>query len=137
MISFEDRMALVRAGYTASQIAEFDTNTAPEPEPKPEPEPEPQQEPQQEPQPTDLASMMQSINNSMAAMLAAMQAQNIKTADMREPEKETPGDILAKLLNPEGGMKHERYDYQPGSSRFNRGCQTGHRTGSDGLHHNP
>ena len=108
MISFEDRMALVRAGYTASQIAEFDTTTAPkpepqpepQPEPKPEPHPEPQPEPQPEPKPTDLASMMQSINNSMAAMLAAMQAQNIKTADMRAPEKETPSDILAKLLNP-------------------------------------
>ena len=92
MISFEDRMALVRAGYTASQIAEFDTDPAPKPEP--------QQETQPEPEPADFAAMMQSINNSMAAMVAAMQAQNIKTADMREPAKETPSDILAKLLNP-------------------------------------
>ena len=86
MISFEDRMALVRAGYTASQIAEFD-NQQPE-------------QPQTEQPQTDFATMMQNINNSMAAMLAAMQAQNIKTADMREPAKETPGEILAKLLNP-------------------------------------
>ena len=100
MISFEDRMALVRAGYTASQIAEFDTAQAPQPEPVPQPETAPQPEPQPEPQPADFAAMMQSINNSMAAMLAAMQAQNIKTADMREPAKETPSDILAKLLNP-------------------------------------
>lgn len=107
MISFEDRMALVRAGYTASQIAEFD-NAAPIPEPIPEPvhepitEPvqEPIHEPEQEPNPADFAAIMQSINNSMAAMLAAMQAQNIKSADMGNPEKETPGDILAKLLNP-------------------------------------
>ena len=91
MISFEDRMALVRAGYTASQIAEFD-NQQPE-QPKPE-QPQPEQ-----PQP-DFATMMQNINNSMAAMLAAMQAQNIKIADMPEPAKETPGEILAKLLNP-------------------------------------
>ena len=96
MISFEDRMALVRAGYTASQIAEFDTDPAP----KPEPQQETQPETQPEPQPADFAAMMQSINNSMAAMVAAMQAQNIKTADMREPAKETPSDILAKLLNP-------------------------------------
>ena len=94
MISFEDRMALVRAGYTASQIAEFDKV------PQTEPQPEPQPEPQQEPQPADFAAMMQSLNNSMAAMVAAMQAQNIKTADMREPAKESPSDILAKLLNP-------------------------------------
>ena len=40
MISFEDRMALVRAGYTASQIAEFD-NQQPE-QPKPE-QPQPEQ----------------------------------------------------------------------------------------------
>lgn len=96
MISFEDRMALVRAGYTASQIAEFDTTTAPNPEAQPDPQPDPQPEPQHD----DFAAIMQNINNSMAAMLAAMQAQNIKTADMREPAKETPGDILAKLLNP-------------------------------------
>lgn len=99
MISFDDRMALVRAGYTASQIAEFDAPPIPQPEPKPVPQTEPKPEPNPEPQP-DFASMMQSINNSMAAMLAAMQAQNIKTTDMREHAKETPSDILAKLLNP-------------------------------------
>lgn len=104
MISFEDRMALVRAGYTASQIADFDTPTAqkPEPitEPIPEPIPEPIHESKQEPNTADFAAIMQSINDSMSAMLAAMQAQNIKSADMGNPEKETPGDILAKLLNP-------------------------------------
>ena len=83
MISFDDRMALVRAGYTASQIAEFD-----------------KQPEQPQPEQPDFATMMQSINNSMAAMLAAMQAQNIKSADMGSPAKETPGEILAKLLNP-------------------------------------
>ena len=86
MISFEDRMALVRAGYTASQIAEFDNQQPEQPQPE-------------QPQP-DFTAMMQSINNSMAAMLAAMQTQNIKIADMREPVKETPSEILAKLLNP-------------------------------------
>ena len=92
MILFEDRMALVRAGYTASQIAEFEATSAPQPKSQPESQPESQ--------PADFAALMQSINNSMAAMITAMQAQNIKTADMREPVKETPGDILAKLLNP-------------------------------------
>lgn len=105
MISFEDRMSLVRAGYTASQIAEFDNQhpEQPQPEqPRPEqPQPQPEQpQPQPEHPQLDFATMMQNINNSMAAMLAAMQAQNIKTAEMREPAKETPSDILAKLLNP-------------------------------------
>ena len=101
MISFEDRMALVRAGYTASQIAEFDSQQPEQPQPEqPQPEqPQPEQ-PQPEQTQPDFASMMQSINNSMAAMLAAMQAQNIKSADMGNPQKETPSDILAKLLNP-------------------------------------
>ena len=103
MISFEDRMALVRAGYTASQIAEFDTAPEqPQPEPVPQPEPAPVPQPEQpgQPQPADFASMMQSLNSSIAEMIAAMQAQNIKSADMGTPVKETPGDILAKLLNP-------------------------------------
>ena len=96
MISFEDRMALVRAGYTASQIAEFDNSQNEQPQTE-----QPQTEPPklEQPQP-DFATMMQNINNSMAAMLAAMQAQNIRTANMQESEKETPSDILAKLLNP-------------------------------------
>ena len=93
MISFDDRMALVRAGYTASQIAEFD-----KPQPQPE-QPQPEQPQPEQPQP-DFAAMMQSLNNSMAAMVAAMQAQNIKLVDIGEPAKETPGEILAKLLNP-------------------------------------
>ena len=101
MISFDDRMALVRAGYTASQIAEFDNQQPEQPQPE---QPQPEQPQPEQPQPEqlnpDFATMMQNINNSMAAMLAAMQAQNIKTADMREPAKETPSDILAKLLNP-------------------------------------
>ena len=108
MISFEDRMALVRAGYNASQIAEFDTAPATQPETQPEHQTETQPEHQTETkpehqtetQPADFAAMMQSINKSLSAMVAAMQAQNIKTADMQEHAKETPGDILAKLLNP-------------------------------------
>ena len=107
MISFEDRMALVRAGYTASQIAEFDNQQPEQPQPQPEqpqpqpeqPQPQPEQPQPEQPQP-DFTAMMQSINNSMVAMLAAMQAQNIKTTNMGEPAKETPSDILAKLLNP-------------------------------------
>ena len=106
MITFEDRIALVRAGYTASQIAEFDKPEHPQPEqPQPQPEqPQPQPEQPEQPQPEqpqpDFATMMQNINNSMAAMLAAMQAQNIKNENMPDPAKETPGEILAKLLNP-------------------------------------
>ena len=101
MISFEDRMALVRAGYTASQIAEFDNHQPEQPQPEqPQPEqPQPEQPQPEQPQP-DFTAMMQSINNSMAAMLAAMQAQNINNTDMGSPVKETPGEILAKLLNP-------------------------------------
>ena len=101
MISFEDRIALVRAGYTASQIAEFDNNKPEQPQTEQPQTEQPQTEQPQPKQPQpDFATMMQNINNSMAAMLAAMQAQNIITADMREPAKETPSDILAKLLNP-------------------------------------
>ena len=104
MISFEDRMALVRAGYTAIQIAEFDNQQPEQPQPEqPQPDqPQPEQPKPEQPQPEqpDFTAIMQSINDSMAAMLAAMQAQNIKNRDMPEPIKETPGDILAKLLNP-------------------------------------
>ena len=104
MISFEDRIALVRAGYTASQIADFDNLQVVQPEPQTEPSAstltDPVHEETENTQTPDFAAIMQSINNSMTAMLAAMQAQNIKSSDMGNPEKETTGDILAKLLNP-------------------------------------
>ena len=95
MISFEDRMALVRAGYTATQIAEFDSQLT-----QTEQTEQTEQTQTEQTKQTDFAAMMQSINNSMAAMLTAMQAQNIKSATMNETPKETPSDILAKLLNP-------------------------------------
>lgn len=109
MISFEDRMALVRAGYTASQIAEFDkpqteqTNTEQtrtQTEHTRTEQTQSEQTQTEKSQQPDFAAMMQSINNSMAAMLAAMQAQNININNMPETAKETPGEILAKLLNP-------------------------------------
>lgn len=101
MISFDDRMALVRAGYTASQIAEFDMPQPEQPQPE-QHQPQPEQPQPEKPQPEqpDFATMMQSINNSMSAMLAAMQARNINNSSIPETTKETPGDILAKLLNP-------------------------------------
>lgn len=100
MISFEDRMALVRAGYNASQIAEFDSQLPQTEQTQTEQTQQTEQTKTEQTTQPDFAAMMQSINNSMAAMLAAMQAQNIKTADMREPAKENPSEILAKLLNP-------------------------------------
>ena len=109
MISFEDRMALVRAGYNASQIAEFDNSqteqtkteqTQTEQTKTEQTQTEQTKTEQTKTEQPDFAAMMQSLNNSIAAMVATMQAQNIKTADMQEPAKESPGDILAKLLNP-------------------------------------
>lgn len=106
MISFEDRISLVRAGYTAIQIAEFENQQPEQPQTEQQKTGQQQTEQQQTKQPQteqqqpDFTAMMQSINNSMAAMAAAMQAQNIKTSDMRETAKETPDEILAKLLNP-------------------------------------
>ena len=105
MISFEDRMALVRAGYTATQIAEFDsqltqTEQTEQTEQTQTEQTQTEQTQTEQTKQTDFAAMMQSINNSMAAMLTAMQAQNIKSATMNETPKETPSDILAKLLNP-------------------------------------
>ena len=110
MISFEDRMALVRAGYTATQIAEFDSQLTQTEQTEQTEQTQTEQTQTEQTQTeqtqteqtkqTDFAAMMQSINNSMAAMLTAMQAQNIKSATMNETPKETPSDILAKLLNP-------------------------------------
>ena len=115
-MKFEDVMMLIRAGYTKNEIQDLlaekaPAPAAPEPEPEPEPEPTPAA-PEPEPAPTPAApmdQMMQAMQNMIQQnqqMLQAIQAANIQAARMPADTKETPEDLIAKIIAP--GPKAEK-----------------------------
>ena len=116
-MKFEDVMMLIRAGYTKNDIQDLLAEKAPEPAPAPTPtpaapEPEPAPAPEPEPAPTPAApmdQMMQAMQNMIRQnqqMLQAIQAANIQAARMPEDTKETPEDLIAKIIAP--GPKAEK-----------------------------
>ena len=110
-MKFDDVMMLIKAGYTKNEIQEMEMAnvvTEPEPTPAPAPEPtaEPAPEPAAEPAPTPAApmdQMMQAMQNMIQQnqqMLQAIQAANIQAARMPADTKETPEDLIAKIIAP-------------------------------------
>ena len=107
-MKFDDVMMLIKAGYTKNEIQDLLKEPAPTPapEPTPEPAPEPTPEPAPEPAPTPAApmdQMMQAMQNMIQQnqqMLQAIQAANIQAARMPADTKETPEDLIAKIIAP-------------------------------------
>lgn len=105
-MKFDEVMMLIKAGYTKEEIQAMETPTpAPEPAPAPtepaaEPAPEPA-EPAAEPAPMDqMMQAMQDMIRQNQQMLQAMQAANIQAARMPTDTKETPEDLIAKIIAP-------------------------------------
>ena len=117
-MKFEDVMMLIKAGYTKNEIQDLLKEQAPEPAPEPAPtpaapEPEPTPEPA-EPVPTlengqpmdQILQMLQGMIQQNQQTLQAMQAANIQAARMPAETKETPEDLIAKIIAP--GPKAEK-----------------------------
>jgi hypothetical protein len=116
-MKFEDVKMLIKAGYTKEEIQAMEH---PEPTPAPEPAPEPKEpapEPAPEPaepvptlengQPMDqILQMLQGMIQQNQQTLQAMQAANIQAARMPAETKETPEDLIAKIIAP--GPKAEK-----------------------------
>ena len=103
-MKFDEVMMLIKAGYTKEEIQAMEA-PAPAPEPTPEPAPEPTAEPAPEPaaEPAPMDQMMQTLQNMIRQnqqMLEAMQAANVQAARMPEEKKETPEDLIAKIIAP-------------------------------------
>ncbi len=110
-MKFDDVMMLIKAGYTKEEIQAMEhpePTPAPEPAPEPkEPTPEPAPEPA-EPVPTlengqQLDNVMQTLANMIQQnqqLLQSMQAANIQAARMPAETKETPEDLIAKIIAP-------------------------------------
>ena len=109
-MKFDEVMMLIKAGYTKNEIQDLLAEKAPEPAPAPEaPEPEPAptpEAPEPEPAPTPAApmdQMMQAMQNMIQQnqqMLQAIQAANVQAARMPADTKETPEDLIAKIIAP-------------------------------------
>lgn len=110
-MKFEDVKMLIQAGYTKEEIQAME---APEPiaEPAPEPAPEPKEPAEPAPtlengQPMDqIMTMLHDMIQQNQQTLQAMQAANIQAARMPEDKKETPEDLIAKIIAP--GPKAEK-----------------------------
>lgn len=108
-MKFDEVMMLIKAGYTKNEIQEMEmANVVTDPEPEPEPAPEPIAEPKPEPapeqkEPAGMDQMMQTLQNMIQQnqqMLQAIQAANIQAARMPADTKETPEDLIAKIIAP-------------------------------------
>ena len=113
-MKIDEVMMLIKAGYTKEEIQAMEA-PAPAPEPTPEPTPAPAPEPTAEPapepaaEPAPMDQMMQTLQNMIRQnqqMLEAMQAANVQAARMPEEKKETPEDLIAKIIAP--GPKAEK-----------------------------
>ena len=113
-MKFEDVKMLLEAGFTKNEIQDLLKEQAPAPTPEPkEPEPEPAPEPK-EPAPTlengqpmdQILQMLQGMIQQNQQTLQAMQAANIQAARMPAETKETPEDLIAKIIAP--GPKAEK-----------------------------
>lgn len=106
-LSIEDIVALSKAGFTASQIAELNAapqqpEPAPAPVQQPEPAPAPAPAPQPEPAPAPQPSAAHSVDDVLAAITglsATIQNANLIQAQM-PTEQKTAETILASIINP-------------------------------------
>lgn len=108
-MKFDDVMMLIKAGYTKEEIQAMEhPEPTPAPEPAPEPTPEPAPEPAAEPapepkEPAAMDQMMQTLQSMIQQnqqLLQSMQAANIQAARMPADTKETPEDLIAKIIAP-------------------------------------
>lgn len=109
-MKFDEVMLLIKAGYTKEEIQAMEA-PAPAPAPAPESEPEaPAPEPApalENGQPMDqILQMLQGMIQQNQQTLQAMQAANIQAARMPAETKETPEDLIAKIIAP--GPKAEK-----------------------------
>lgn len=112
-MKFDEVMLLIKAGYTKEEIQAMETPAPAPEEPAQAPEPEPEA-PAPEPAPTlengqpmdQIMTMLHDMIQQNQQTLQAMQAANIQAARMPAETKETPEDLIAKIIAP--GPKAEK-----------------------------
>lgn len=90
-MTLEDRLALIRAGYTRAEIEEMANAMEPPapdpaPAPTPDPDPVPAPAPTPDPAPADAPAWATALTESINKMTAMMQANNAMFDDMGDPQ---------------------------------------------------
>ena len=102
MISVDDILKLVNAGFTKAEIMQLGAAPASDPAPAPEgdPAPAPAGDPAPAPAPEDMTQkMLNGITGQLQALTSAVQANNIRGANAPATAPETTEDIIKSMFN--------------------------------------
>lgn len=100
MISVDDILKLVNAGFTKAEIMQLSAAPASDPAPAPEddPAPAPASDPAQAPE--DMTQkLLSGITGQLQALTSAVQANNIRGANAPANAPETTEDIIKSMFN--------------------------------------
>lgn len=104
MISVDDILKLVNAGFTKAEIMQLGAAPASDPAPAPEDDPAPapasDPAPTPAPAPEDLTQkLLNGITGQLQALTSAVQANNIRGANAPANAPETTEDIIKGMFN--------------------------------------
>lgn len=101
MPSYDDIIALVRAGYSRAEIDAM-TRTTPEPTPEPAPEPAPEPEPEPAPEPKSESTDNSAVLEAIKALTLAVQASNRANITIDTPTETAEAALASGVF---GGKK--------------------------------
>lgn len=111
MITIEQRIELLRGGYTPEQIEGFDNESQPaqqevQPEAQPPKQPEAQPEAQPEKQPEKQPEAQPEYSNAdvmkeLASLKGMIQAQNLAASFIPQVNQKDAAAVLAEVIRPE------------------------------------
>lgn len=100
MISVDDILKLVNAGFTKAEIMQLGAAPASDPAPAPEGEPAPAPASDPAPAPEDMTQkLLNGITGQLQALTSAVQANNIRGANAPANAPETTEDIIKGMFN--------------------------------------
>ena len=100
MISVDDILKLVNAGFTKAEIMQLSAAPASDPAPAPEDDPAPAPASDPAPAPEDMTQkLLNGITGQLQALTSAVQANNIRGASSPANAPETTEDIIKGMFN--------------------------------------
>ena len=99
MISVDDILKLVNAGFTKAEIMQLGAAPASDPAPAPEDDPAPAPASDPAPAPEDMTQkLLNGITGQLQALTSAVQANNIRGANAPANGPETTEDIIKSMF---------------------------------------
>ena len=98
-MTVEQRIELLRGGYTPEQIEGFENDSQPtkqEVQPEAQPQEQPKEQPQEQPEYSNADVM-----NAIAGLKSLIQASNIASSFIPQVKETSAADVLAQVIRPE------------------------------------